>query len=147
MLNVLQKAREKHLEKIIDALPYPTNNGRAKNMLKASVVNANISNDKSFKSQSETLDKIKQEIIKANERISQLPYSKQNTPGRRILNDKLDNAVTETEIREIANDELKQKIQKYKELIQKVGDFTLPKLNQNNLINGRLDHFLWYRWK
>ncbi|WAM05847.1 hypothetical protein OM999_01105 [Mycoplasmopsis cynos] len=140
MLNILKKARDKHLEKIVDKLPYPTNNGRARSMLKKSIIDANTNNDNTFNAKVKSFEQIKKLIIDAKTRIEQLPYSKQNTPGRKFLNDKLDEATTETEIKEIANDELKQKIQKYKELIQKVGDFTLPKPNQNNLINGRLDH-------
>ncbi|CCP24286.1 GA module-containing protein [Mycoplasmopsis cynos] len=140
MLEILGKARNKHLEKLVDKLPYPSNNGRGKNILKANVISANNANDSTFKNQKDALEKVRQAIIKAKERIKNLPYSKNDTPGRRLLNQKLDEATTETEIKEIANDELKQKIQKYKELIQKVGDFTLPKPNQNNLINGRLDH-------
>ncbi|MCU9933142.1 hypothetical protein NWQ33_04520 [Mycoplasmopsis cynos] len=109
-------------------------------MLKKSIIDANTNNDNTFNAKVKSFEQIKKLIIDAKTRIEQLPYSKQNTPGRKFLNDKLDEATTETEIKEIANDELKQKIQKYKELIQKVGDFTLPKPNQNNLINGRLDH-------
>ncbi|WAM11464.1 hypothetical protein ONA00_03370 [Mycoplasmopsis cynos] len=140
MLNILKKARDKHLEKIVDKLPYPTNNGRARSMLKKSVIDANTNNDSTFNAKVKSFEQIKKLIIDAKTRIEQSLYSKQNTPGRKFLNDKLDEATTETEIKEIANDELKLKIQKYKELIQKVGDFTLPKPNQNNLINGRLDH-------
>ncbi|UWV77598.1 hypothetical protein [Mycoplasmopsis cynos] len=71
MLNILKKARDKHLEKIVDKLPYPTNNGRARSMLKKSVIDANTNNDSTFNAKVKSFEQIKKLIIDAKTRIEQ----------------------------------------------------------------------------
>ncbi|WAM11343.1 hypothetical protein ONA00_02645 [Mycoplasmopsis cynos] len=114
----------------------------AKNILKANVISANNANDSTFKNQKDALEKVKQAIIKAKERIKNLPYSKDDTPGRNLLNQKLDEATIESEINDLAMI-LKKKsknIQKYKDLIDKNTDYKIPDSYKSNLKNGRLDH-------
>ncbi|WP_031489305.1 GA module-containing protein [Ureaplasma canigenitalium] len=139
-LNVLEKARAQHLNKFIDKLPYPSDHGRAKQMLKAGVVSANKIEDNSFKTQVDNLKKLKAAIENAKKRIADLPFTENDTPGRRHLNNLLDNATEENEIQNIAPESLKNSIQKYKELITKQDDYPIPDTYQNLLLKNRLDH-------
>ncbi|TQC53951.1 hypothetical protein E1I18_01300 [Mycoplasmopsis mucosicanis] len=139
MLRILEKARDEHLKNFIDKLPYPTNNGRAKQILKAEVIDTNNANDNSFDAYKKRLNDLKTAIEAVNKRIDELPFTKPDTHGRRFLKEKLDNATTDSEVNEIVKDELKQKIQKYRDIIEKQGDYPIPQTNQQKLKEGRLD--------
>ncbi|MGX9388715.1 hypothetical protein [Mycoplasma sp. 327] len=132
MVAVLNEAYKIDLIAKIDKLPYPLSNAKAKIILKSQL--NNIINENSYYLKLKELSELEVAINNAKNRINSLSYPMEPSLAKKKLNDKLDESINKDQINKLANNDLKSKIEKYKELIEGI-KYPISVENQAKLLD------------